>query len=451
MATSFSTSALPLDRTARTPGIHVEDRLLADLPPRAAMSGVPVFIGFAGIRPGAAQRGRTPAVVISRWDARAFDEAIAPAPRSFLRRAVRGFFANGGQRCVVMAAPEPQQGGPTGADALLQLLAENGPLEDRSDIDLVCIPDAVSPLVTGDDALQALHRAALAHCEAMGDRFAILDAPPSRSRGAGPAADADVDAVLRWSSSIRSAFGALYFPWLATDPERDAERPVQALPGREQWRCAAGPDAAPANVQTTRSRDGAQPHFVPPCGHVAGLYARIDARVGAQWSPANELLDGVSDVALHLGASQRALLNEGGVNCLRSRAGRGIEVSGARTLSGHALWAHVSSARVILGFRRWLVWGLRDLVFEPNTPMLWDLIRIRIVAHCLELQSAGALAGSAAEQAFFVKCDAETNPPEDRQLGRVVAQVGLAPSVPAEFIVVRVVHDASGFTVSGLS
>ena len=163
------------------------------------------------------------------------------------------------------------------------------------------------------------------------------------------------------------------------------------------------------------------------------------------------MLEGVVDTSIRLTAVQHAMLNEGGVNCLRSLRGRGIEVGGARTLSGHSLWAYVSTARVILGFRRWLAVGMRDFVFEPQTTMLWDSMRIRLVSHCLELQRAGALAGSDSAQAFFVKCDGETNTTDERDLGRVVAHVGLAPSVPAEFIVVRVVHDASGFTFSGLS
>jgi hypothetical protein len=95
--------------------------------------------------------------------------------------------------------------------------------------------------------------------------------------------------------------------------------------------------------------------------------------------------------------------------------------------------------------------GLRDLVFEPQTTMLWDRIRLRLVSRCLELLRSGALTGTDPAQAFFVKCDSETNSPDEIDLGRVVAHVGLAPSVPAEFIVVRVEHDASGVTVSSLS
>jgi len=94
---------------------------------------------------------------------------------------------------------------------------------------------------------------------------------------------------------------------------------------------------------------------------------------------------------------------------------------------------------------------MRDLVFEPNSTVLWDRIRVRLLSRCLELLRAGALAGSDPARAFFVKCDGETNPPELADLGRVVAHVGLAPSTPAEFVIVRVEHDPRGVTVSTLS
>jgi phage tail sheath protein FI len=48
-----------------------------------------------------------------------------------------------------------------------------------------------------------------------------------------------------------------------------------------------------------------------------------------------------------------------------------------------------------------------------------------------------------------VKCDGETNPPEVCDAGQVITEIGLAPTVPGEFIVIRIIHGASGVTVSG--
>jgi uncharacterized protein len=417
----------------RPPGLYVEhhERARPDAP--AWQSGVPVFVGFADARAPLSDRVRQWGVAFDQWDPGAFERLVAPAAGSFLAASVRGFFANGGSRCVVLAVPKPASADRC-CDALLQLLERGGPLDDRSDIDLVCIPDAAAASAPGGDGWRDVCAAALDHCEHMGDRFAILDAPQEWAAGGGDS----VSSMLHAAGSLRSAFGALYFPWVAADPSR-AQR-IQSI-GTEQWRCPSAESAVPAGALG----------FLPPCGHVAGLYARMDSVIGVQQSPANEAIEGAVDTSLRLTDDQHALLNEAGVNALRALRGRGVWVGGARTLSGHAGWTHISTARVVLDFKRWLAHGLRDVVFEPQTQDLWEHIRIRLVSRCLAMQSKGALAGSAAAPGFFVKCDAETNPIDERDLGRVVAHVGLAPQVPAEFILIRVVHDASGFTVSGLS
>lgn len=429
-------------RLDRPPGVYVEHRAPLRAGAPALRTGVPVFLGFAERPGGVPGRYKEPAVVFDRWNGDEFDRAIVAKPasnarESFLRAAVRGFFANGGERCVVLAIPPEQRA----HDGLLHALRGGGPLDDRSDIDLICLPDAVAE----GDALSEIQAAALAHCEAMGDRFAILDAPEIKPET--PAAGRNdkeplVDELLGKTSNLRSAFGALYFPWVAPDPASDWSGSTPPRAGSAEWRRPRWP--------VRRGGTGIT-QYVPPCGHVAGLFARLDALVGPQRSPANGILEGVVDTSIRLTMSQHALLNEGGVNCLRNAHGRGVEVGGARTLSGHSAWAYVSTTRVIVTFRRWLAIGMRDLVFEPHTPGLWDRIRTRLVSHCLELYRSGALTGADPAQAFFVKCDSETNAAEERASGRVVAEVGLAPSVPAEFIVVRVTRDADGFAIAELS
>lgn len=440
----MSVSSAPPERErrlARPPGVYVEDRAPLRVEAPALRTGVPVFLGFAERPDGVPERRKESAVVFDRWDADEFDRSIVAKPAgsaraSFLRTAVRGFFANGGERCVVLAIPPEQR-----AQGLLNALQVGGPLDDRSDIDLICLPDAVAE----GEALPEIQVAALTHCEAMGDRFAILDAPdiePEMPTVGGNNNEPLVEKLLRKMSRLTSPFGALYFPWVALDPASDWAGSASPRAGSAEWRRPRQPEHG-GDVGITG--------YVPPCGHVAGLYARLDALIGPQQSPANSILEGVIDTSVRLTARQRALLNEGGVNCLRNTHGRGVEVGGARTLSGHSAWAYVSTIRVIVTFRRWLAIGMRDLVFEPQTPALWDRIRARLVSHCLELYRLGALAGADPAQAFFVKCDSETNAAEERAIGRVVAVVGLAPSVPAEFIVIRVTRDADGFAIAELA
>ncbi len=422
-------------RDALPPGLYIETGVRrGDSAPPELMTGVPAFIGFGTVNDAGLQdRAGSPGIVLVRWNERLWGSGIAEAPGSFLRASVRGFFANGGQRCVVFVLPPTSRG--EAAAAQLRLLDRGGPLDDRSDIDLVCLPDAAA-MLSDTPALRDVYAAALRHCDALGDRFALLDAPPPGARTTSGGA---VDAWLELARDLRSGFGALYGPWISPVPVRDAdERPAT---GSEEWR-----DPGPRS-----STGAAAARMVPPSGYVAGVIARVDRRVGAQRAPANERLDGVFDTAVHLDIGERGRLNAGGVNCIQGAGSRGIRLVGARTLSTRAASTHVSGVRVVLGFRRWVAVRMRDLVFETHSTRLWDVIASRLVAHCLEMQRAGALAGSRPDDAFFVKCDAETNPPEERELGRVVALVGLAPSRPAEFIVIRVIRDASGFTVGGLS
>ena len=432
----------------RPPGLYIETGAREVAAPPARATGVAAFIGFAEVRDEALrERAGSPAIVLDRWDARIWDGPITPAAQSHMRHAVRGFFANGGRRCVVFPVTIEKGGHVAPATLMKRMLEFGGPLGDRGDIDLVCAPDAACTLLDAAEQIEVL-KAVLRHCESLADRFALLDAPPLDAQASAGATRADwVSHWMKLSAALRSSCGALYAPWVALDPIGEADAPPASH--AQEWRSLGEPTA---RVGQARSRAQAMPaslHFVPPSGHVAGVIAQLDRRVGAQHAPANQPLEGVLDTAFAINAMEHARLNDAAVNCIRSIKGRGIRLAGARTLGGHGALAYVSGARVVLGFRHWVATSMRDLVFEPLTPRLWDVIRERLVSRCLDLRDAGALVGHGGGDAFFVQCDAETNSIAERALGRVVAHVGLAPSVPAEFIVIRVVRDASGFTVSG--
>jgi hypothetical protein len=430
MNAPLSATDLP-GRRFGPPGIYIRRRQpVAEAAP-AMMAGVPAFVGFTDHEDGGPTRRQALTVVLTRWDPDLFGRSVAPANRSFLPMAVRGFFANGGKKCIVITVPKRR-----GVQGLIDILDEGGPLEDRSDIDLICVPDAVSELAGDGDHYQ-VHFAALSHCQRMGDRFAILDAGR-----AGQASDPDLlDAMQRVIGQMGSPFGAFYFPWIAA--------------GRTQDQTASAPDSTSIEWRRQSRRpsepDDGSATFGPPCGHVAGLYARTEALIGPQQSPANLMLEDVVDVSIHLDDQEHALLNDAGVNCLRSRRGGGVDVRGARTLSNHDGLEYVSSARVYLGFRRWLAVGMRDLVFEPNNELLRERVRRRLEARCRQLLESGALAGASASDAFFVKCDDETNGAGAAESGRIVADVGLALSVPAEYIIIHVEHDPGGAGPGGLS
>jgi phage tail sheath protein FI len=141
-------------------------------------------------------------------------------------------------------------------------------------------------------------------------------------------------------------------------------------------------------------------------------------------------------------------LNPLGVNCIRAFAGRGIRVWGARTLSRDALWRYVNVRRQFLTINRWVELNMAWAAFEPNAARLWVRIARELGNYLETLWRAGALKGDTRDEAFYVKCDEETNPAETREVGQVVTEVGLALGAPAEFVVVRIFHRA-GATIIG--
>jgi phage tail sheath protein FI len=258
------------------------------------------------------------------------------------------------------------------------------------------------------DNLKAGQHAMVWHCEKTGDRFAILDSPP----GFGP------DRVEEWPSNFRvlpgAKYGALYYPWI--------KQRALDFDGREL--------------------------FIPPSGHLAGIYARSENERGLGKAPANEILRGVVELEYALGDAEQSRLNPAGVNCLRCFPGRGLRVWGARTLCPDPLWRYVNVRRVSLAIVKTILVRLRSTVFEPNNPQLYARIVATLTLLLNDLFASGALAGSSPAEAFFVKCDAELNPREVVDRGEVITRIGFAPARPAEFVLVTIKRTAESLTVS---
>lgn len=180
--------------------------------------------------------------------------------------------------------------------------------------------------------------------------------------------------------------------------------------------------------------------FVPPSGHVAGVFARTDRQRGVWKAPAGleATIPGALDLQHRLLDGDQDLLNPIGLNCIRQRPGAGIVSWGARTLSSDPEWRYTPVRRTALFIVESLRRGLQWVVFEPNDIDLWGRIRSNIEAFMLSLHRQGAFQGASPEEAFAVKCDAETNPQELIDQGIVTAQVAFAPLKPAEFVVVQV-------------
>ncbi|AOX02087.1 phage tail protein [Moorena producens PAL-8-15-08-1] len=377
-----------------TPGVYREE--IFPKPAPGLFTGVPVFLGFAETGPINSPQSLT------LWSQ--FTETFGqPLADGYLAYAVRGFFENGGSLCLVVRLEDTVSitealGGPGDDSGGL------GAIASLNEIDLVCVPDLMRGNPDQDEVLR-MQNVILEHCDLLGDRFAILDSLP-------PVAvqvTQSLERVTEQRSKLQGKNGALYYPWIKAEN---------------------GPD------------------WMPPCGHIAGVYARSDQQFGVHKAPANETIEGIVDLKFNLTNREQDILNPLGVNCLRAFPGRGIRVWGARTLSDEANWIYVNVKRLFLTVGRWLELNLANLAFEPNELKLWVRIERELTAYFEDLLQQGALKGPTEQTAFYIKCDAETNPPEVREAGMVVTEIGLAPAIPSEFITVRIILGASGVKVA---
>ena len=177
---------------------------------------------------------------------------------------------------------------------------------------------------------------------------------------------------------------------------------------------------------------------VPPSGHVAGQFAYHDLRTGVHRAPANARLQWALDSLAHPDRTEQERLNDAHVNLIRQEPGRGLRIMGARTLSSDPKWRFVNVRRLVLQIKTAAELLTQWAVFEPNTAATRTRLTAVLEGFLGSLWERGALTGATPEQGYFVRCDEENNPSASRDLGRLVVDVGLAPAVPFEFIVLRV-------------
>ncbi|MER5734878.1 phage tail sheath subtilisin-like domain-containing protein [Streptomyces sp. NPDC002262] len=280
-----------------------------------------------------------------------------------------------------------------------------GGLEAVEDVTTVAVPDLMSAYQRGLidlDGVIAVQQALITHCELMGDRVAVLDPPPGLSP----------QEVAGWRSEragYDSRYATLYYPWIdVADPSTGRVSPV------------------------------------PPSGHVAGIWARNDEQRGVHKAPANEVVRGAVALRTQLTKGEHDRLNPIGVNCIRAFPGRGIRIWGARTLSSDPAWRYLNVRRLFNYLEESILAGTQWVVFEPNDDALWARIRRTVGAFLVNEWRKGALFGLTPDEAYYVKCDRETNPPESVDAGHVVCEIGVAPVRPAEFVVFRLSQLTSG-------
>jgi phage tail sheath protein FI len=291
---------------------------------------------------------------------------------------------------------------------------DHGPAERRGllalgaeeEVALLCVPDAMlfhdrEPGPAGEMRAQRIQDEMIAMCENLRDRFAVLDIPHSK----------DVDWVQRWRRRTDSSYCAYYWPWLSYTGIDGAERSL------------------------------------PPSGAMVGVYAQRDTTDGVHTSPANVPLEGVTDLSLRVNEDHLGVLNADSVNSFRVQ--RGVRPWGARTASSDPSWRYVTVRRLFIMLRRSLEKGFAWASFEPNNHFTWKAIEGQGRRFLKGLWERGMLVGGKAEDAFFVQCDAQTNPPDNVDQGLLICNIAVAPVSPAEFIMISLVQQMGGGDAQG--
>ena len=304
--------------------------------------------------------------------------------------AVSQFFENSGQACHVVRVADNSaasfagsRAGKTGLYALDRLKAFN----------LLAMPGA------SDKNVLTL---AEAYCVERG-AFLIVDAP------AEAVTPAQISSVVTGGLLPRSSQAALYYPWISIADELNGNKPI----------------------------------LVPPSGSVAGIYASTDATKGVWKAPAgvDARLNGVLSLARGLTDSEAANLSSLNVNCLRTFAGIGAVVWGARTLQAAgqspSAYLYVPIRRFVMNIEQSIQQGTSWAVFEPNGPALWGQVRQSVSGFLTQLFQQGALQGTTPAKAFFVRCDATTMTQSDINQGNLIIEVGVAVLKPAEYVILR--------------
>jgi hypothetical protein len=228
----------------------------------------------------------------------------------------------------------------------------------------------------------------------------LLDVPPGLSHRR----------VLEWRSRFASSYAAAYHPWLQAARRDDSrDRLIR----------------------------------VPPSAIAAGIIARLEIAFGVPHGPANALAREIVNVDEPVSPVRHDELHPLGVNVyLRERDG--VRLTGARTLSRDASWRQLSVRRLMIMLRRLLERQMQWAVFEPNGPRLRARLTQLLTLYLRGLFRAGAFRGAAEEEAFFVQCDDALNPPQVMDAGRLIAEIGVAPAEPLEFILLRLSRDGDG-------
>lgn len=315
--------------------------------------------------------------------------------KQYMPDAVEAFFDNGGTRCFVVRIVPEYGSVPSVADF-------EGVVDDSgkgSGLAGLLSPeyDEVA-VINAPAASDEIVKAVIKHCEKYRFRFAVIDSPP----------EVPDLARLDPGSLIHTSYAAFYYPWLLMK-----ENPLRSS------------------------------NPIPPGGVICGVYARTDLEKGVHKAPANQVVKKVVEVVNDVSEESQGLLNLRGVNVIRDFGRLGIRVWGARTLDTGPELKYVNVRRYLIYLERSIEQGTQWDVFEPNSEGLWGRLRQTVEQFLLAEWRNGGLLGATPQDAFFVMCDRTTMTQNDIDNGRLICEIGVALTRPAEFVIFRIIHKIS--------
>jgi phage tail sheath protein FI len=270
---------------------------------------------------------------------------------------------------------------------------DNGPGQ-RTGIQSLKDADEISIIAAPGQTDQQVQNELINQCELLKYRFAVLDGlqyPPGGS----------VTGILNHRDNYDSSYAAYYVPWLTIT----------------------------LNNQNL---------YLPPSGHMIGIYAGTDNSRGVQKAPANVVVQGITGLKTYMTNGEQDILNPAGVNVIRRFTATGLRVWGARTISSDTSLMYVNVRRTLIFLEASIDHGTQWVVFEPNTPDTWDRLTDSVTAFLTTQWKNGLLFGAKVEDSFFVRCDETTMTADDIQNGRLICKIGVAIVRPAEFVIFQI-------------
>ena len=250
------------------------------------------------------------------------------------------------------------------------------------------------PGVTIPEVVVAL----VSHCENTRSRFAVIDMPADQYK---------TDDLINYRGMIDSTYAAMYHPW------------IQVF-----------------------DRGSNKSEYIPPSGAVMGVYSRTDIARGVHKAPANEPIF-CSGLKVNYTKDEQDILNPEGINLIRAIPGEGIRIWGARTASTNSAFKYVNIRRLFIYVMESIKASTNWVVFEPNDNTLWQRVSLTITSFLDGMWRTGMLSGGTPGEAYFVEIGPSTMSLDDIRNGRLICNIGIAPSRPAEFVIFRLTQHTS--------